>query len=418
MSDSNGQFIERLHNALKNAFDENTLTQMVRFKLNEKLANFASGDFDKITYDLIKWAEQNGRLPELIVYASAYKPSNPLLRKVAWEFVESRINALNKDETAKIFPLIKKIKEYFSAEGSTPGFYLVLTEIIPEMESELNKGMELSKVIESAISEKYNPQIWEYGGVYKAIKGDLDVFLKKLQKEIDPLQTDKVIPIIMMVMTSEQAKELESGKLFNDFSEKVHEDFNKLRDELVNNGAHDWLDHYGETIEEWRPFKHTTDTIKNVILKEINDLFPYNPEIKPKFYDVESLNDPQNRDALEGLRSGHCIVIIDVVSMCHPWLHSKFHESVLDVYKNTYVISIAPTYSAFEKLKEISLVIHMNITNMEFTKRKFDRAKHPGSEIQGDCEDLYDGMRFGQWFEKYVKRIAGEDGIKHQFNKF
>lgn len=74
--------LEELHAALGDAFDANGLEQLVRFKLGIKLneiVNLTLG-FNKVAFDLIEWAEQQGLTEALIRAVSVSRPDNPSVR--------------------------------------------------------------------------------------------------------------------------------------------------------------------------------------------------------------------------------------------------------------------------------------------------------------------------------------------------
>lgn len=60
------------------------LEQMVRFQLDESLAEIAGGsNLDEIVFRLMEWAEAQGRLPDLTEGARRHNPRNPQLRAFA-----------------------------------------------------------------------------------------------------------------------------------------------------------------------------------------------------------------------------------------------------------------------------------------------------------------------------------------------
>ena len=78
----NGKQLDQLNQALCNAFTHDSLARMVRFGLDERLNVIASGEaLPDITFSLISWAEQYGRLADLIAAASEHNPNNPDLKE-------------------------------------------------------------------------------------------------------------------------------------------------------------------------------------------------------------------------------------------------------------------------------------------------------------------------------------------------
>lgn len=79
-----GQQHGQLAEALADAFDEQSLRQMVRVKLNQTLPNIVGGgNFGAVTFNLVDWAKRSGYLTELIQGALDAQPRNQRLRDFA-----------------------------------------------------------------------------------------------------------------------------------------------------------------------------------------------------------------------------------------------------------------------------------------------------------------------------------------------
>jgi S1-C subfamily serine protease len=85
--DLKGQQMEALRDALVSAFPRyGLLSQLMLFKLNERLENLVDrGPMNTVAFDLIMWAEAQGKLEPLIAAAVAQVPGNPALRRFALE---------------------------------------------------------------------------------------------------------------------------------------------------------------------------------------------------------------------------------------------------------------------------------------------------------------------------------------------
>jgi hypothetical protein len=74
----------QLAEALADAFDEQSLRQMVKVKLNQTLPNIVGGGtFGAVTFNLVDWAKRSGYLTELIQGAVDTQPRNQKLRDFA-----------------------------------------------------------------------------------------------------------------------------------------------------------------------------------------------------------------------------------------------------------------------------------------------------------------------------------------------
>ena len=88
MSNQNmgGKTLERIKRALSNAYNTASLEQMVHFKLDLDLEEIARMDKKSNTvFDLVKWAQMQGRVGELVQAAAQDRPHNQQLAALAAE---------------------------------------------------------------------------------------------------------------------------------------------------------------------------------------------------------------------------------------------------------------------------------------------------------------------------------------------
>ena len=79
-----GPQAKQIQDVLLAAFDRAELAQMVQFQLGEILDQIAGGtDLTEIVFNLVQWADRNGRLLNLIDGALAANPDNPQLQELA-----------------------------------------------------------------------------------------------------------------------------------------------------------------------------------------------------------------------------------------------------------------------------------------------------------------------------------------------
>jgi hypothetical protein len=82
-----GQEIAALLDALCSAFDQNSLDQMLRTRLNMDRAQWIGpGSLRDVVYGLIQLALARGWLPDLIRAARKKNPRNPALRKFCEDY--------------------------------------------------------------------------------------------------------------------------------------------------------------------------------------------------------------------------------------------------------------------------------------------------------------------------------------------
>lgn len=91
MNNLSGQKVKQLQQILLQAYDHNSLAQMVRFELDGHLDTIAEGGtFADRVFNLIIWAERQGRLRNLLEGAKAGNPQNAQLQ----EFVGSLLREI------------------------------------------------------------------------------------------------------------------------------------------------------------------------------------------------------------------------------------------------------------------------------------------------------------------------------------
>jgi len=203
-------------------------------------------------------------------------------------------------------------------------------------------------------------------------------------------------------MNAAEAEALREGTVLSGSPDEILADFADLQAHLSGNGAADWIDRYRSTSQEWQPFSSTegAETIEQLIGSTLSRITGYESRFVPEFIDIRTLNEERNRPILKELRQEGCVVVMDIISMRHPTINRDFYQSALDAYPNTSVVSIAPINSAFDVLREMSLIIQLRISDMEFAKRKRD-----DNEEYGICEELCEERQFSHWLTDRVKKL-------------
>jgi len=83
MSLSNAQ-ARQLHDAFVSAFDFQELRMLMAYDLGETLEEVVGeGSLNQVVFDLIKWAERNGRMEDLVRAAVQNRPENPRVKAAA-----------------------------------------------------------------------------------------------------------------------------------------------------------------------------------------------------------------------------------------------------------------------------------------------------------------------------------------------
>jgi hypothetical protein len=286
--------------------------------------------------------------------------------------VQERLLLLQQDNSLIDFhPLLQQLHALSTVEP--PYFPSVLfkafIDLIQQMSGDINQGQSLSQVLNEAISRSgtYEQPGWDVNNVYQANGPIFQIYLNKLRDKINPPGIP--VPIVLLVMNADQAKQLISGTVFRDHPE-LHDGFQQFRALLEGGGVTDWPLRYQATPEEWQPFSATegAENIEQLVKFALDRVEDYQEPLIPHFVDVSILNEDRNRAELWRLRNNGCIVIIDIISIRHPTILYAFQRSLLDIFPKTLVARIAPTHSVLEIVQEMTIVVEMHI-DLEFTKR-------------------------------------------------
>jgi hypothetical protein len=411
MGKTHTKTIEQLNKALFDAFNSFGLRKLVRYGLNEPLDNIAGENKsrEEIIFEITDWAEKKGLLPKLIKNALKLNPTNENLQKFSKQFAENSIDELlSKKDYNSVHPILKKLRVFLGAGQYPPNIIIAFVDLVQHMQKEISSGTDLNEIIVQILDGDFIQNNWECYEIYNDEREVFDSVLRIFLKNTSAEQILNIlIPIILVIMNSKEANELAQGNLFKGFPAQIQKDFNELRIILEKNGASDWVSRYKRKAEDWKPFSNSrgAKNIKTLIENEFSALTYEGQKFLPEIIDIRKLIGKSNRERLRLARQEKCIVIMDIISMCHPLLHSYFHEAGLDVYDNTYVVSLAPISSAFDKFHQMSLIIQMKITNMEFAKRRHDKD----DEDWGVCEELHESELFGTWLTKRIKKMTGSD---------
>lgn len=211
----------------------------------------------------------------------------------------------------------------------------------------------------------------------------------------------QVVPIVLVVMTPDEAQYLEDGRALSKFP-TLRRDFKQLQAWLKQHGMNKWVDCYRAEAREWQPLLCDeypgAKSIEQLVLDAFKEINESVQQFEPLFIDIHSLKD--NRKHLKDLRREGCVVIVDSISMRHPEIQRLFNLSALDVHPKTYVVTVTPavTPGVFAVTREMTIVIELRIKDMEFVKRRDEY------EDYGECEETHETQRFKVWLQNRVKK--------------
>jgi len=355
-----GTDVEKLANAMSQAYpNKHDLEMMVTYRLDQFLDAIAGGETTTyIIFNLIKWADRNGKIRDLLSAISEDIPHNLGLQKVINNLLITVdwINLLNDSYLTLFNTLIDQVKLHgFDSTKSKK-----IIEVFQSISRCLQNEDPLNQVLETSRDRFRNidPSMEKY-------------FQNFCQSREIREEIGCEINIVLLVMNQSEAEELDSEIVFCDYNTELRENFHTLKQTLLNNGVINWVNHYQSTSERWQPFNQDIpqQNITQLIEEVINNVHP-EPIIVYKFIDIRELNQ-YNQDSfklLQQLRHEGCIIIMDVISMHHPEMQHLFKSTALDAFPNTLVLMVAPIYSVFDRVTSIKGVIEQRI-DIEFYRR-------------------------------------------------
>jgi hypothetical protein len=147
------------------------------------------------------------------------------------------------------------------------------------------------------------------------------------------------IPFVIAAMTQEEARELLSGKAFDDPNTLKNDpvQFEKVKDILITYKIENLESRYGEKREDWKPYSESQESIGKIIQETCNKINCIQKksieqscnnsddlasdekfvEVEPEFVSSEYFKDVEIRDRI---RSSGVVLIIDDLSFFHPTL--------------------------------------------------------------------------------------------------
>jgi hypothetical protein len=210
------------------------------------------------------------------------------------------------------------------------------------------------------------------------------------------------IPFAVLAMTSKEAEELESRKIFD--SPVSLSSFNEFAEILKQYGLGDFVHRYKEDREEWQPFETDSRTIRDIIEEVVDWSNPItlnnSPVImRPQYYSQDFLSDNKEicSQTWQYLEHTGCVLVLDCISMFHPRIQKLFLMSQLGVGERVALVGISPANPS-------SIEINKSIENAaeEQLLRVFDRYN---SSLDPQCIfEIGDERALSRWLYAILPR--------------
>lgn len=306
-----------------------------------------------------------------------------------WQRVQDELGKLQESaEYTEFQPLLNELQVLLNARRYGPEIFRAFVYLVQQMHTDVKRGHNtLRQLLDQTIDGEYVQPIWPISAVFR---GNDHIFKPILRKFREQIPSDPAVPIhvVLVVMSREEAEELAA--------------FEPLQEFLEAHDIKDWTKRYKERPEDWQPFSSDEGafTIEQIVTQALTATGGKAQPFAAVFHDIRTLNKNDKRPLLKELRRKGCMVVIDSISMYHTHLQHALLQSALEVSRNTSVVTISPTDSFTELVREMTLVFEFRLRDMEFHKRSEDE-----DEELGVCEEILDERRFRKWLRDRVMKM-------------
>lgn len=334
------------------------------------------------------------------------------------EFVTEFNQMMGSPEYKGFRPILTKTEPFIGR--NSPGDQetaRALVKLVKFLRSQSEAGEDVMDLLNEKTAGRFVQSEWDVEGDVKqagqdffdnSIKYVTNIIISSA-KELDiAAQSPKIlVPIVPVVMTEVQAKELITREIFKEEFQVLENGFVELYNYLEAETA-DWIKRYGSRPQDWKPFgSGPADlTLEQLIKNSINGLVAAIRDLDlplvASFKDVVELAEGEGRLTLRRLRENGCIVILDVISMQHPTLQRAFQQTLLDAYPRTAVVSMAPNEGSYNKASQLAVAM-LKVSEMEFHRRIDDIGEY------GTCEQILSERRFKAWLSTRLKDFDSAD---------
>jgi hypothetical protein len=217
------------------------------------------------------------------------------------------------------------------------------------------------------------------------------------------------LPIVIVAVTDQQAKQLDSEAVFDRDSPELKQEFSELRTLLegVN-----WVQSYGGSPELWRPFAGT-ETIHQMVREAVAGVRSrgeFEDRIVPLYANVMSLN---HISELRNLMRGS-IVVVDYISTRYPPLQERFRKASL---VNLPTVIVGLNERVFKRPTDGRHLIRLHF-DWEFDKRPEPNDPHR--------EEVWEKSRLMRFLGSQIPRVlevsdqlqTTAKGMRAHFHRF
>ncbi len=212
--------------------------------------------------------------------------------------IQDKISTLLRNkELAVFYPLLEILHRH--AIAIPPPYpldvFYGLIELIQHMAKDISGGRHVGDILNEAMSGNYIQPQWEVENVFQAHGNIYQFILGQFRDEIEPSKPDPriAVPVVLLVMTENEAKELTDGTAFKNYPQELQVDFKRLQELLSSHGINDWPQRYKASPEAWQPFSsgETASNIQQMMEKALGLIKNIQKPLVPHFVYIRDLNE-------------------------------------------------------------------------------------------------------------------------------
>jgi hypothetical protein len=172
----------------------------------------------------------------------------------AWDKVTETLTQLDLAGLAPAFdPLMEKLRRFAEQKRKLnipPEVYWTFADLITRMNADVQSGGDPRMLVDRLLDGKYLDQSWHWFSVFQA---HAELFVQQLREWQARLPNQPVaepVPIVLLVMTRQEALDLQSGAAFQNETQELRAFFAGLRARVEADAAFaDWVDRYADARE-------------------------------------------------------------------------------------------------------------------------------------------------------------------------
>lgn len=324
-----------------------------------------------------------------------------------WRDISDELSQLSDNPGYKQYkPLLDNLQHMADARYPSPEIVKGVLDVVKRMQAQGTPAQEIVRKVEGGFVQ---PD-WTVEGDVNQANRDLikQTFITIVNNNIKELKEDEEenlnipVPIVLLVMTKDEAQKLFNLEAFNEFTEQIYtEQFSRYHKTLQEKKLDNLTDRYGDSPEQWHPFRDDPITIRELITQALEKIEGYKYPLVPNFIDVRTLNEDSARRSLRNLRQNGCVVIIDSISIRHPDIQRAYRRTLLDAFPNTLLVKLNP-FSDPSELEEQMVKFSERYLDLEFFKRF-------RVDLDSKCDEVEKNLDFQRWLLEQAPKILPEE---------